>query len=115
MVVEKILKKIKEIPKKTEELVEIESSEVGEKKVDVRIENLKTIEDTDRIQQMLREGSVIFLRIRDLREEDISELKRAVDKLRKTCTAMNGDIVGVDEDYIILTPSFAKIFRGKAA
>jgi len=53
--------------------------------------------------------------IKDLRKKDINELKRAVERLKKTCTAMNGDIVGVDEDFLIITPQFAKIYRGKAA
>jgi len=26
--------------------------------------------------------------------------------------ALDGDIVGVDEDYIILTPGIAKVYRG---
>ena len=40
------------------------------------------------------------------------ELKRAVDKLKKTCVAMDGDIIGVDEDFLVLTPNYAKIWRG---
>jgi SepF-like predicted cell division protein (DUF552 family) len=113
--IEKIKEKLK--PKKEEpkeEFFEIDTSALAEeRKVNVRIENLKDFSDTDRIQQMLRDGNVIFLRIKDLREEDISELKRAVDRLKKTCTAMNGDMVGVDEDFLIITPSFARVYRGK--
>jgi hypothetical protein len=118
MVIKKIKDKMKIGKKKesSEEFVEIDPSALAkERKISVRVESLKGFSDADRIQQLLREGNVIFLRIKDLREEDISELKRAVDKLRKTCTAMEGDIVGIDEDYIIITPKFAKIFRGKGA
>jgi SepF-like predicted cell division protein (DUF552 family) len=104
------------LPSKSEEGEDF--VEVGpapeENGISVRIDTLKDYADTDRVQQSLREGSVIFLRIRDLREKDINELKRAVEKLRKTITAMNGDVVGVDEDFLILTPQFAKIYRGKA-
>lgn len=101
---------------KTEESGEdfVEVSPVTEEgKVSVRIESLRDLADTERVQQMVREGNVVFLRIRPLREKDITELKRAVDKLKKTIVAMNGDIVGVDEDFLIITPKFAKIFRGK--
>ena len=48
-----------------------------------------------------------------MRERDISELKRSVDRIRKTCMAMGGDIVGVDEDFLIVCPSYARIYRGK--
>ncbi len=27
---------------------------------------------------------------------------------------MNGDIVGVDENYLIITPDFARVYRGEA-
>lgn len=84
-------------------------------KVGVRIETLAGYSDTDRIQRLVREGNVVFLRIKDLRAKDIAELKRSVDKLRKTCTAMNGDMVGVDEDFLVITPQYAQIYRGRTA
>jgi SepF-like predicted cell division protein (DUF552 family) len=97
-----------------DEFLELDTSSFDEKLgVNVKIDVLENYSDTERVQGLLRQGSVIFLKIRDLREKDINELKRAVEKLRKTCSAMNGDIVGVDEDYLIITPSFAKVFRGK--
>lgn len=100
---------------KGEEFVEIDADKLREnQQVDIRIETLNDYADSDRIQVLLREGNVVFLRIKPLRMKDIGELKRAVDKLRKTCTAMNGDIVGVDEDFLIITPQFARIYRGKA-
>jgi SepF-like predicted cell division protein (DUF552 family) len=104
----------KKIKKDEDEFIELQPDHFDEKmNVTVKIDSLGGYTDTDRIQSMLRNGNVIFLKIRDLREKDINELKRSVDKLRKTCLAMNGDIVGIDEDYLIVTPSFAKIFRGK--
>lgn len=99
----------------SEDFVELDTSHFSEQtQVNVRVESLDGYTDTDRIQSMLRDGNVVFLKIKDLRERDINELKRAVEKLRKTCTAMNGDIVGIDEDFLIITPSFAKIYRGRS-
>jgi SepF-like predicted cell division protein (DUF552 family) len=105
------------MPKKeetSEEYMEItEDSMRADGKINVRIETLVDYNDTDRIQQLVREGNVVFLRITELRVKDIAELKRSVDKLRKTCTAMNGDMVGVDEDFLVITPHFAQIYRGR--
>ena len=103
----KFLKKVR----KEEEFVEVEPfPEVDN--VSVKVDSLRDFSDVERIQTLLREGNVIFLRIRELREKDINELKRAVERLKKTCMAMDGDIVGVDEDFLVLTPGFAKIYRG---
>jgi SepF-like predicted cell division protein (DUF552 family) len=93
--------------------VELDSSAFKENvDINVGVENLKSFSDTDRIQTMVRDGKIVFLRIRDLRQKDISELKRAVDKLKKTCSAIDGDIIGIDEDFLVMTPSFARIWRG---
>jgi len=95
------------------DFVELDDSAFNETTgVSVRIETLKDLLDTDRIQYLLREGSIVFLNIGELRRRDLSELKRSVEKLKKTCAAMDGDIIGVDEDFLILTPKFARIHRG---
>ena len=110
---EKIGKRKREVEvEKKEEFIEIgEEMFGGEHKVKVRIEELKDYADADRIQNYLRDGQVIFLRIRELRLKDITELKKAVEKLKKTTMAINGDIIGVDEDFIVLTPGFARIYN----
>jgi SepF-like predicted cell division protein (DUF552 family) len=116
MDVKKIADRLK--PEKSEEhedeLLEVQP-EIVENKVSVKIDTLREYADIDRIQSLVREGNIVFLKIKELRMKDITELKRCVDKLRKTALAMNGDIVGVDEDFLVLTPNFAKIYRGKSA
>ena len=60
----------------------------------------------------LREGYTIALvNIKALKDRDIVELKRAVTKLKKTCDAIDGDIAGFGEDWIVVTPSFAHVYR----
>lgn len=93
--------------------IELESSDAqNEGKVQIRIENLADFADTERIQAELRAGNIVWIKIKQLREKDMSELKRSVDRLRKTCIAVNGDIAGIDEDFLILTPENVRIHRG---
>lgn len=71
-------------------------------------ENIKDILDD------LREGRTIALiNIKPLKDKDIVELKRAINKLKKTCDAIEGDIAGFGEDWIAAVPSFAHIHRLK--
>ena len=37
----------------------------------------------------------------------------AINKLKKTCDAIEGDIAGFGEDYIVAVPNFAEIYRNK--
>ena len=68
------------------------------------------------ILDALREGKTIALvNIKPLKDKDIVELKRAINKLKKTCDAIDGDIAGFGEDWIAAVPSFAHIHRTHAA
>ena len=73
-------------------------------------EHIKPILDS------LREGHTIALiNIKPLKDKDLVELKRAINKLKKTCDAIEGDIAGFGENWIAAVPSFAYIYRGQKA
>ena len=44
----------------------------------------------------------------------VGKRKRAIARIRKTCIAINGDIAGVSDEWIVVTPSFAKVHREQA-
>ncbi|MEE9323837.1 MAG: cell division protein SepF [Candidatus Aenigmarchaeota archaeon] len=95
-----------------EEYVEVgvsESSAPG--KIGISIEKLEEFADTDRVLKDVREGTLVFLRIKSLKEKDIGELKRAVEKLKRTVLAQNGEVVGVEQDWLILAPEHARVQR----
>jgi len=97
-----------------EDYVELAGSmEKGSKaKVIVRPFVIEDFTDVKPVLDCLREGVTIALvNIRPLKERDIVELKRAVSKLKKTCDAISGDIAGFGEDWIVVTPPFAQIYR----
>jgi len=98
-----------------EEYVELGSEGAEEKgKVMVRPFMIEDFEDIKPILDSLREGYTIALvNIKPLKEKDLVELKRAINKLKKTCDAIEGDIAGFGEDYIVAVPNFASIYRSK--
>lgn len=79
--------------------------------VGVRVDKLNDFSDTERVIKSVRKGNVIFLKIKGLREKDIGELKRSVERLKKSIVANNGDIAGVEKDWLILTPELAQVHR----
>ena len=98
------------------EYVEIDHNSIKEnkKKVIVKTYYLDEFENVKPILDDLREGTTIALiNIKPLKEKDIIELKRAINKIKKTTDAIEGEIAGFGEDYIVVTPSFAKIQRSK--
>lgn len=110
----KFLEKLK--PKEEEEFVEMDESLLEEREeVKVKIENLTSLADVERIQESLREGNIVFAKIKELKDKNLDELKKCVERLKKTCMAMNGDMAIAHDDILVLTPDFARIYRGKAA
>lgn len=95
-----------------ENFVEVDQSS-GEvkQKVSVRIEDLEDYRDVDAVQKIVRDGNIVFLKIKALREKNLGELKRAIQKLKKGAVAMGGDIVGVDDNFLVLCPTFARVYR----
>jgi len=63
------------------------------------------------ILQAHQERFVIFLKIKDSRRRTWAELKRAVDKLKKTVVANNGDIAGVESDWLNSHPGVRGVER----
>ncbi len=99
-----------------EEYVELDTSshEGLKNKITVRPYAISDFADIKAILDALRDGNTIVLvNIKPLKEKDLVELKRAINKLKKTCDAIEGDIAGFGDDYLVLTPAFAQIYREK--
>lgn len=100
-----------------DDYVEIDSSaesKMPRSKVMVRSFVIEDFSDVKPMIDSLREGYTIALvNIGPLKDKDLVELKRAVNKLKKTCDAMEGDIAGFGEDWLVITPSFAQIYRNR--
>lgn len=102
----------------SDEYVELDTSRNSEggQKILVKPFVLDDFTDIKPILDALREGNTICLvNIRPLKEKDLIELKRAINKLKKTTDAIEGDIAGFSDDYIVITPSFAQIYRSKGS
>ena len=95
-----------------EEYMDIQQQEepMPQKSV-VEVERLENLADTERLQKKVRSGSIMLIKIKELKSRDMNELKRAIDRVKKTVVALNGDIAGVGEDWILVTPGHAKIHR----
>ena len=89
-------------------------TEGGESKANIIVRPfvIEDFSDIKDILDSLREGyTIALINIRPLKDKDLVDLKRAINKLKKTCDAIDGDIAGFGEDYIVVTPSFAKVYR----
>lgn len=94
--------------------VDLENQPKLKQKVIVRPYVVREFKDIQLPLNDLREGyTVALLNVKMLKDKDVTELKRAVSTLKKTCHAINGDLAGFGDDWLVATPNFAQVYRPK--
>ncbi|KYK38177.1 MAG: cell division protein SepF [Theionarchaea archaeon] len=74
---------------------------------------LRSLADVQRVNQELNEGNIVLGDITPLLNRDPQELKRAIDQLKGICRGIGGDIIGIGESKILVTPTNIRIYRKK--
>jgi len=99
-----------------QEYMELEHQEEEKisSRIPLEIERIEVLDDSDRVQEKLREGRILIVKIKGLKEKDMGELKRAVDRIKRTCTALNGDLAAIGDEWLLATPGSAKIHKAPA-
>jgi SepF-like predicted cell division protein (DUF552 family) len=97
---------------KDDDYIELEGTEeASSSKIPVKVEKLSDFMDTDRLQKNIRDGVIMLINIKPLKDKNVGELQRALEKLKKMCDSLGGDIAGAGDDWVIATPSSARIER----
>ncbi len=95
-----------------DDFVELDAEvENRDKKVVIRTETLQELDDIEEVQEHLRNDHIVWVNIGPLKNRDMADLKRAIKRLKKTIRAIDGDMAGVDESYILTCPEYAEIAR----
>jgi SepF-like predicted cell division protein (DUF552 family) len=85
-----------------------------DKVAEVRVFLLDEYDNIRDILDVIRsERTMCLIDIHLLRSKDPDELRRAVDKLKKTVEAVDGDLVGFHENWILAAPKNIHIHKGK--
>jgi len=102
----------------TEEVVDDDFVELDaemsetEEKVVIRAETLKEFNDVEAVQEHLRNDHIVWVNIQPLKNREMAaDLKRAIKRLKKTVASVDGDMAGVDEEWIVVCPEYATIER----
>jgi SepF-like predicted cell division protein (DUF552 family) len=90
--------------------LDAEMSETEEKVV-IRAETLKEFNDVEQVQEHIRNDHIVWVNIQPLKNREMADLKRAIKRLKKTVASVNGDMAGVDEEWIVVCPEYASIER----
>lgn len=103
-------KKKEEPPPSDEQYHELEGEEQLPQ-IHVVVDKIDSLSAIDRIIKQVKSGNIVVAGMRDLKETNLDELKQCVNKLKLSVGNLNGDIAGVGDDWLIVTPSSARIHR----
>ena len=107
-------KKQPDVEEKIEEFTELPPEGDSVQKVAVVIEKIEGLADADRIIKKVRTGSVVIARIKELREQNVDELKHCISKIKTSAAVFQGDLAGVGDEWLLITPSSVMINRGES-
>lgn len=84
------------------------------KDFEVRVFVLDDYEALKDVLDVIRnEKTLCLIDIHLLRNKDADELKRAIDKMKKTIEAVNGELIGFDEKWILAAPRYVHVHKGR--
>ncbi|MCS7093954.1 MAG: hypothetical protein RMJ18_02105 [Candidatus Aenigmarchaeota archaeon] len=104
------------LPRKKEEVGEEEIKVIDEErvkeeeKIKIKIEKLVKSEDVDKIIRFARQ-MVVIVKTQELQKKDFGYMQTLIEKLKRNCKQNKIDIVGTQDGYLILAPSFVEIAR----
>ena len=88
----------------------VEESEIANK-LQIIVDRIESFTDSDRVIRNLREGKVTFAKIGEFKNTNIDELRRTVAKIKTICRSLDGEIVSVSNEWLIVAPPRAMITK----
>ncbi len=103
-----------QVEERVEDFTELPVEAEGGEKVKVVIEKIEGLADADRIIKKARTGNIVIARIKELREQNVDELKHCISKIKTSATVFQGDLAGVGDEWLLVTPASVRINRDEA-
>ncbi|MBR9689763.1 MAG: cell division protein SepF [Candidatus Altiarchaeota archaeon] len=98
--------------KKEEHVVEARVSKDIQPRLKMGLMVMERHADLEKILSKFRKGDIVLLvKISPLREKDMNELKKAVERLKTHCSVTGSDLAALDDNWIVLVPPVVEIAR----
>jgi len=94
------------------DLKEYEAEMVEEAETFVKVAEVTGINEIPEIRRQVYEGNIVIADIAFIKHDKIT-LDRILKDLKQLAEDVSGDIVGLGEDYVIVTPTGIRIDRNK--
>ncbi|MBS3060192.1 MAG: cell division protein SepF [DPANN group archaeon] len=91
----------------------LEEGDLLEEQADMWVisQTLEDLSDIDGILGELKKGNQVVLNIEPLKKKNKVKVRQAISELKGAVHDLNGDIVALNQEQVILTPSNVKVRR----
>ncbi len=94
------------------DLSEYEAEISGEAETYIKVAEITGLSEIPEIRRQIYEGNIVIADVAFIKHDKLT-LDRVIKDLRQLAEDVNGDIVGLGEDYIVITPTGIKVDRNK--
>jgi len=74
---------------------------------------LKELGDVEKVEDEVKNGNIIILRVTPLASKSIDDVQNAVNELTKFAESIGGDIARLGEERVVICPKNVRIWREK--
>lgn len=98
--------------KKVEDVVEARVLQDVKKRIKLGLLVMERYTDVEKVLSKFRKGdSILVVKISPLRDKDMSELKKAIDRIKTHCSVTGAGLSALDDNWIVLVPPMVEIIK----
>jgi len=104
--------KLGKMEEEGEEIVEAKIVRETQPKLVLGLMVMERYADVEKVLNRFRKGNAIILvKVTPLRNKDMAELKKAVERLKTHCEVTGSDLAALDDNWLVLVPPVVEIAR----
>ncbi len=97
---------------KGEEVVEAQIQREVQPRLKLGLMVMERYADLEKVLSRFRKGDiVILLKVAPLRNKDMGELRKAVERLKTHCNVTGSDLAALDDNWIVIVPPVVEITK----
>lgn len=93
-------------------VVEAQVSKEVKKKIKLGLLVMERYADVEKVLGKIRKAdSIILVKVTPLRNKDMSELKKAIDRLKTHCNVTGAELAALDDNWVVLVPPMVEVIK----
>ena len=98
--------------KKVDSVIEAQMAHEVKKKIKLGLLVMERYTDVEKVLSRFRKSdSILIVKISPLRDKDMSELKKAIERVKTHCKVTGAELSALDDNWIVLVPPMVEILK----